>query len=165
MAKTVAAATLRAGDGVDTRRPASPPLIESSGEGATAPASFVDQVVRRLPDRPAANAPAPTLPAPPELPWWTRVLLEPSVVLSLMLAALVVAGGRQIAPGAARLGELASRTVLAWDLTAFPLPTTSIPADLGLGLGIGLGIGLPALAAAVWGLYRVSYSIGAPARH
>ena len=45
---------------------------------ATAPASFVDDVVSRLPDRPVAVSPAPSLPAPPELPWWAQVLLEPS---------------------------------------------------------------------------------------
>jgi hypothetical protein len=72
---------------------------------------MVDRVMDRIAAAPASAAPLWALWPEPELPWWVRLVSQPSVWLSLLLVALVITWGDRLSATAAGLAHSAAEQV------------------------------------------------------
>ncbi len=117
----------------------------------SAPASFAADVLARLPEQPATT---PDVESVPEigLPWWARILTEPLVILSIMLATLVAGwGGSLLMRGSEAitigLGAIGDWSLPAAYILGYPFAGAVAAAVTVVGFGLG-----------TWGLYRAALS-------
>ncbi len=123
---------------------------------ASAPASFTDRVLERLPRR-ATEDPIVTLAdGDPMLPWWVGALLEPPVLGALALASVLFLWGPSLrAAGADLLAAIASG--------AFPGPSLGTLLSPGTPVMVTAALSAATLftaAGAVYLVYRAGVSLG-----
>ena len=118
---------------------------------ATAPASFTEKVIERLPARPGA-APIPVQADDgTDFPWWLRIFAEPSVVLSSALAVALIIGWPSLGQQVSRLLRAASGSLESFSVSgSIPAGIVTFPA-LPAHLLIAL---LPVVAVFAWFCYR-----------
>ena len=114
---------------------------------AAAPAGFADGVLARLPDRRVESLPLEVV-SPPDLPWWSQMMMDPAVVASLVAAALVAGFAGTMMAGNSPL-DLASRAGIEM-LRAPGAALARVPHSP------WIGPALAGFAAAVWGLYAAA---------
>lgn len=114
----------------------------------SAPAGFQDRVLAALPARAAPTAVPIHEPVDP-LPWFVRVLLQPSTALALALGGIVATHMDRLTDTAFGVGAATT----AWWSDLLP----SVPSAWASGLGGALMIGL--LGLSTWGLARLAEAL------